>query len=65
MQDQNLELAQRVYNSTMKKYEQGLGSSFELLQTETDLENAEANFFQALYDAINAKIAYTKALGKL
>ena len=65
MQDQNLELAQRVYNSTMKKYEQGLGSSFELLQTETDLENAEANFVQALYDAINAKIAYTKALGKL
>ena len=65
MQDQNLELAQRVYNSTVKKYEQGLGSSFELLQTETDLENAEANFFQALYDAINAKIAYTKALGKL
>lgn len=65
MQDQNLDLAQRVYTATMKKYEQGLGSSFELLQTETDLENAEANFFQALYDAITAKIAYTKALGKL
>jgi len=64
-QDKNLELAEKVYKITLKKYEQGLGSSFELLQTDTELQTAEANFFQALYDAINAKIAFTKALGKL
>jgi len=65
VQDQNVALAERVYNTTLKKYEQGLGSSFELLQTETELENAQSNYFQALYDAVTAKIAYTKALGKL
>jgi outer membrane protein len=65
VQDQNVALAEKVYNTTLKKYEQGLGSSFELLQTETELENAQSNYFQALYDAVTSKIAYTKALGKL
>lgn len=65
VQDQNVALAEKVYNTTLKKYEQGLGSSFELLQTQTELENAQSNYFQALYDAVTAKIAYTKALGKL
>ncbi len=65
IQERNVQLAGKVYNTTMKKYEQGLGSSFELLQTETELETAQSNYFQSLYDAINARIAYTKALGKL
>ena len=64
-QERNVQLAERVYNTTKKKYEQGLGSSFELLQTQQDLESAEANYFQALFDAVSAKISYTKALGKL
>lgn len=65
IQERNVQLADKVYNTTKKKYEQGLGSSFELLQTETELENAQSNYFQSLYDAVNARIAYTKALGKL
>ncbi|MEN9885065.1 MAG: hypothetical protein RLZZ420_2282 [Bacteroidota bacterium] len=65
MQERNVELAEKVYNTTKKKYEQGLGSSFELLQTETELETAESNYFQSLYDAINARISYLKALGKI
>jgi len=65
MQDKNLLLAEKVYNTTKKKYEQGLGSSFELLQTESELENAQSNYFQSLYDAINARISYNRALGKL
>ena len=65
MQDKNVVLAERVYNTTKKKYEQGLGSSFELLQTASELENAQSNYFQSLYDAINARISYNRALGKL
>jgi outer membrane protein TolC len=65
MQDKNVVLAERVYNTTKKKYEQGLGSSFELLQTAAELENAQSNYFQSLYDAINARISYNRALGKL
>ncbi len=65
MQDRNRELAQRVYNTTKIKFEQGLGSSFEVLQADTDFQTAEANYFNALYDAIVAKISYLRAIGKL
>lgn len=65
IQERNLELAERVYTSTKKKYEQGLGSSFELLQTEQSYEDAQANYFQALYDATIAKVAYFRSLGRL
>jgi outer membrane protein TolC len=65
VQERNLELALKVYNTTKRKYEQGLGSSFEVLQTEQSYEDAQSNYFQALYDAVVAKIAYTRALGRL
>lgn len=65
MQERNRELAQRVYNTTKIKFEQGLGSSFEVLQADTDFQTAEANYFNALYNAIVAKISYQKAIGKL
>ena len=64
-QEKNMELAERVYNTVKKKYEQGVGSSFETLQADTDLQQAQSNYFKALYDAIVAKISYRKSLGKL
>ncbi len=65
VQERNVSLADRVFSATKKKYEQGIGSSFELSQSEQDLETAQSNYFQSLYDAINARISYMKALGKL
>jgi outer membrane protein TolC len=60
VQERNLELALRVYNSTKRKYELGLGSSFEVIQTE-----AQSNYFQALYDGVVSKIGYLRSLGRL
>jgi outer membrane protein len=65
VQVRNMELAERVYNSTKLKFEQGLGSSFEILQAETSLEDSQSNYFQALYEAVIARIGYMRALGKL
>ena len=65
VQQKNLELAERVYNTTKKKYEQGLGSSFELLQTDTEFQRAQGNYFDALYNAVVARIAYFKSIGQL
>jgi outer membrane protein TolC len=65
IQERNVQLAEKVYTITKKKYEQGLGSSFELIQTEQDFESAQSNYFQSLFDAVSAKISYSKALGKL
>jgi outer membrane protein TolC len=65
MQDDNMKLAEKVYNTEKKKYEGGLGSSFAILQSDTDLQQAQSNYFKSLYDAIIARISYLKALGKL
>lgn len=65
MQEDNMKLAEKVYNSEKKKYEGGLGSSFSILQSDTELQQAQSNYFRSLYDAIIAKISYRKALGKL
>lgn len=65
VQKSNMELAESVFNTTTKKYQSGLGSSFELLQTDTELQRSIGSYFQALYDAYIAKVNYSKSLGKL
>jgi outer membrane protein len=64
-QKQNVALAEKVYNTTKKKYEQGLGSNQEIYNAQTELKVAQTNYYSALYDAITAKIDYLKAAGKL
>ena len=65
VQEDNMRLAEKVYNTEKKKYEAGLGSSFAILQSDTDLQQAQSNYFKALYDAIIARVSYLKAMGKL
>ena len=64
-QERNLELALKVYNTTKLKFEQGLGSSFEVLQSDADYQQAQNNYFNALYNATVAKIGYQSSLGQL
>jgi outer membrane protein len=65
VQEENMKLAEKVYNTEKKKYEAGLGSSFNILQSDTDLQQAQSNYFRSLYDAMVSKVSYLKALGKL
>lgn len=65
VQERNMELAEKVYNATKLKFEQGLGSSFEVLQADADMQQAQSTYFNALYNAIVAKISYQYSLGKL
>lgn len=65
IQEDNMLLAEKVYNTVKKKYEQGLGSSFEVLQSDNEMQQSQSNYFRALYEAIVAKVNYLKALGKL
>lgn len=64
-QKKNIELAEKVYNTTKLKYEQGLGSNQEIYTAQTELKVAQNNYYSSLYDAINAKIDYLKAVGRL
>lgn len=65
VQQRNVDLAASVFETTKKKYQAGLGSSFELIQTDADLQRANGAYYQALYEAHTARISYLKSLGKL
>jgi outer membrane protein TolC len=65
VQERNLQLAERVYNATKLKFEQGLGSSFEVLQADSDFLTTQSNYFNALYNATVARVSYLYSLGKL
>jgi outer membrane protein len=64
-QKKNMDLSERVYAQTRKKYEQGLGSNQEITSALTDQKTAQANYFNALYSAIAARVDYLNAIGKL
>ena len=64
-QKKNMALAQTVFDQTKKKFEIGTGSNTEITQAQTDLKGAQTNYLNALYNAIIARIDYTKAIGKL
>ncbi len=64
-QKQNMELAERVYNQTKKKFEAGTGSNTEITSAQTDLVTAQTNYINALYTAVIARVDYLKAIGKL
>lgn len=63
-QQKNLELAQRIYDTTKVKYKEGVGSSIELSQAEQALFQSQNNYNQALFDTITAKLTLDQALGK-
>jgi outer membrane protein len=64
-QQQNMDLANEVYNQTKIKYDNGLGSNLEITNAEAELRTAQNNYFSALYSAIVARIDYLRAVGKL
>lgn len=65
LQERNLQLAEKVFNTTKLKFQEGLGSSFEVLTADTEMQRAQGNYFNALYNAIVARISYQNSLGKL
>ena len=52
---QNLNLAERIESKNQTKFFEGVGSSFELRQAQTQLYTAQQEFLQAMLDVINTK----------
>jgi len=64
-QKANLDLATEVARVAKIKFQEGVGSNVELVTAETDLRQAQTNYYSALYDALVAKVDYDKAAGTL
>lgn len=65
VQTRNMDLAEEVLRVTKIKYQQGLGTNLEIVNAESDLKQAQNNYFSALYDVLIAKVDLDKAHGKL
>ena len=52
---ENLNLAERIERKNQTKFFEGVGSSFELRQAQTQLYTAQQEFLQAMLNVINSK----------
>ncbi|WP_422082532.1 TolC family protein [Ulvibacterium sp.] len=52
---ENLRLAERIENKNQIKYSEGIASSFELRQAQTQLYDAQQGYLQSMVDVINRK----------
>ena len=63
-QQENVDLAKRIYDTTKIKYKEGGGSSIEITTAEQQLYQTQQSYTTALYDLLVAKFALEKAIGK-
>jgi len=64
-QKRNMNLAEEVLRVSKIKYQQGVGSSIEVTQAQTSLEDADNKYIQGLYDALISKVDLDKAYGRI
>ncbi|MCZ8217507.1 MAG: TolC family protein, partial [Cyclobacteriaceae bacterium] len=64
-QKENSLIAENVFRVAKAKYENGVGSSLEIVNADADLKTAQSNYYDALYNALVTKIDLEKALGKI
>ncbi|MDQ3050521.1 MAG: TolC family protein [Bacteroidota bacterium] len=62
-EDKNRNLAREIARISKIKYDQGVGSNLEVIDAESSLRDAEANYYVALLETIISKIDLDKALG--
>ena len=65
IQEENLELAQKVFKVTKIKYQEGVGANLEVTEAQNALQQAETNYYSALYNALIAQVDLKRALGTL
>jgi len=64
IQKSNLNLANEIHEKTLLKLKEGVGSTLEISQAESELKAAQINYINALYDLVIAKIDYYNSIGK-
>jgi outer membrane protein TolC len=64
-QNANQDLSLEILQTTRIKYREGVGSNLEVIQAEAGYREAQAAYFNSLYEYYIAKVDYLKASGKL
>jgi outer membrane protein TolC len=61
---QNLELAKKIYEKTLTKYQEGISTSFDLTQVHNQYLTAQSNYFNKMIDLLKANSGLNKLLYK-
>jgi len=64
-QQENVEVAQRVYDSYRRKFEQGMATSLDLTNANSNYLDAENNYLTSIMEVMNAKLQLDKLMNKL
>ncbi len=62
-QQENLKLAEKIYDKVKTMYQEGIGSSLELANAEASLSQTQASFINAMYELLVKRVELEKALG--
>ncbi len=62
---ENLDLANEVYDVIRLQYRSGIKTYLEVISAETDLRNAQVNYYNALYQLLSSKIDVSQSLGTI
>ena len=57
-----MDVTQRIFLSTTKKYNQGVASNLELVNASNDLISAQSTYVQAVLSLVNAQVELEKFL---
>ncbi len=60
----NLELATRIFDRTTTMFREGMATSLELTQANDQMVTTRANYYQALFELLNAENSMLRALGQ-
>ncbi|MDR2836588.1 MAG: TolC family protein [Bacteroidales bacterium] len=65
IQKENVALATKIYNNTELKFRQGVASSFDLIQANTSLLQAQSSFITSGMELLQAKLAFDKLINNI
>ena len=65
LQQENVEVAQRVFDSYQRKFEQGMATSLDLTNANSNYLDAENNYMTAIMEVMNAKLQLDKLMNTL
>ncbi len=64
-QRENMQLSGEIYDVSKIKYAEGVGSNTDVVNAATTYREAQTNYYNALYEALIAKVELDRVLGKL
>lgn len=65
VQKQSVEISKRIYERHVIKYEEGMVSSMDLTQAQSQYLNNQTNYIQSMYELINQKLELDKLTNNL